>query len=149
MRQLTTTFGAAAVAGLAGLAIAGATPVMGAAEHTPDKGSAKVEHRAGTEVRPIELRACLQSHGATGVPGDERQGLALKEWISTHQDEKMLRGALTACDAAFRVSESGGPAKRGAPDCAVAAGEKPSDGLTETRKGPFKRAHLRGVAPQP
>lgn len=96
MSRLTTTLTSAAAAGLTALAVAVAATADGGG--TPaDK---KSEQREGGTT-PQALQACLQSNGATGVPGDERAGRGLKEWIAAHQDDESVRAALKACDVYF------------------------------------------------
>jgi hypothetical protein len=114
MPRVTTALCSAAAAGLTALAVTVAGPALGAGSPSggPDK---QVDHQNGPT--PQALQACLQDHGAAGVPGDERDGRALKEWIVSHQDDKSVRDALSACDVLFETQGGpGGPG--GKPGCA-------------------------------
>ena len=91
MRRLTTIITSAAAAGLTALAVAVAAAAAG--------GGTPADKQGGSA--PLELQACLESHGATGVPGEEREGRGLKEWIVAHQDDESVRAALKACDVYF------------------------------------------------
>jgi hypothetical protein len=127
MGRLTTTLTSAAAAGLTALAVTVAAPASGG-NTPPDKGAGTVEHRKGNTT-PQELQDCLQSHGATGVPGEEREGRALKEWIVTHQDDEAVRAALKACDVYFgKPAEVG---QVGKSDCSAVAGEKSKAGKSD------------------
>ena len=115
MPRMTTTVCSAAAAGLTALAVTVAGPALGAG--SPSDGPGKqVEHQNGPT--PQALQACLQEHGATGVPGEEREGRALKEWIVTHQDDAAVRDALKACDVLFEVKDGSGPGPGDKPGCA-------------------------------
>jgi hypothetical protein len=122
MGRLTTTLTSAAAAGLTALAVTVAAPASGG-DTPPDKGAGTVEHREGNTT-PQELQDCLQSHGATGVPGEEREGRALKEWIVTHQDDETVRAALKACDVYFGDQKPAQVGQVGTSDCSAVAGEK-------------------------
>jgi hypothetical protein len=124
MGRLTTRLTAAAASGLTALAVTVAVPALGD-DPAPDKGAAKVEHRE-TDTTPQELQACLVSHGATGVPGDEDEGRALKQWIVAHQGDESAKAALLACDVYFDGGKKSDHAQPGEkPDCAGPASGKP------------------------
>ena len=133
MGRLTTTLTSAAAAGLTALAVTVAAPASGG-DTPPDKGVATVEHRDGNTT-PRELQDCLQSHGATGAPGEEREGRALKEWIVAHQDDASVRAALKACDVYFDDQKSAQAGPAGKPDCARAPGEKSKAVAADKRTG--------------
>jgi hypothetical protein len=141
MGRLTTTLTATAAAGLTALAVTVAAPASGG-DTPPDKGAGTVEHREGNTT-PLELQDCLQSHGATGAPGEEREGRALKEWIVAHQDDESARAALKACDVLFGDEKpaQAGPARK--PDCAPAAGEKRTDVAAAKRMGRASAVRVR------
>ena len=142
MGRLTTTLTSAAAAGLTALAVTVAAPASGG-ETPPDKGSGTVEHREGNTT-PQELQDCLQSHGATGVPGEEREGRALKEWIVTHQDDEAVRAALKACDVYFGDQKPGQVGGAGKPDCGpVTAGEKSEAVAGAKQKGRVTAVRVR------
>ena len=122
MGRLTTTLTSAAAAGLTALVVTVAAPASGG-NTPPDKGGGTVEHREGNTT-PLELQDCLQSHGATGVPGEEREGRALKEWIVAHQDDESDRAALKACDVYFGDQKPDQVGRVGKSDCSAVAGEK-------------------------
>jgi hypothetical protein len=122
MSRLTTTLTSAAAAGLTALAVTVAAPASGD-DTPPDKGAGTVEHREGG-MAPLELQACLLGNGATGVPGEEREGRALKEWIVAHQDDDSARSALKACDVYFGDKQPHQVGTTGKPDCGPVAGEK-------------------------
>ncbi len=119
MPRVTTAVCSAAAAGLTALAVTVAGPALGAGSPPggPDK---QVEHQSGPT--PQALQACLQDHGATGVPGDERDGRALKEWIVAHQGDASVRDALKACDVFFETKDGSGPGAK--PGCASPAEPK-------------------------
>jgi len=125
MRRFTTTLSAAAASGLTALAVTVAVPALGN-DTVPDKAVTKVEHRE-SETTPLQLQACLTSHGATGVPGDEDEGRALKQWIVAHQSDESAKAALQACDVYFdagkKPNDHAGLGEK--PDCAVPASGKP------------------------
>jgi hypothetical protein len=116
---MTTAFCSAAAAGLTALAVTVAGPALGAGSPSggPDK---QVDDHPGPT--PQALQACLQDHGAKGVPGDEREGRALKEWIVAHQDDTSVRDALKACDVFFETKDGAGPGAK--PGCASPDGPK-------------------------
>jgi hypothetical protein len=122
MRGLKTTLTATAAAGVTALAIT----VTASGAGGDGGGPAKVERRTDGPT-PAALVACLQSHGATGLPSpDAGDGRALKEWIVAHQDDPAARPALKACDVWFDVKkapEGGGIDK--APCAAPAPGDEP------------------------
>ncbi len=122
MGRLTTTLTSAAAAGLTALAVTVAAPASGGGA-PPDKAAGTVEQREGNTT-PRELQDCLQSHGATGVPGDASEGRALKEWIVAHQDDESARPALKACDVYFGDRKPDQVRRAGKPDCGSVAGEK-------------------------
>jgi hypothetical protein len=122
MGRLTTTLTSTAAAGLTALALTVAAPASGG-DPLPDKGGGTVEHREGNTT-PLELQDCLQSHGATGVPGEESEGRALKEWIVAHQDDESARAALKACDVYFGDQKRDQAGRAGKPECGPAGGEK-------------------------
>lgn len=139
MGRLTTTLTSAAAAGLTALAVTVAAPASGG-NTPPDKGAGTVEHRKGNTT-PQELQDCLQSHGATGVPGEEREGRALKEWIVTHQDDEAVRAALKACDVYFgKPAEVG---QVGKSDCSAVACEKSKAVDAAKQKGRATTARVR------
>jgi hypothetical protein len=123
MPRMTTTLCSAAAAGLTALAVTVAGPALGAGS-PPGKPVKEADHQNGPT--PLALQACLQDHGATGVPGDEREGRALKEWIVAHQDDASVRDALKACDVFFDEAKDGsnGPAPGSKPGCASPAEPK-------------------------
>jgi hypothetical protein len=133
MGRLTTTLTSAAAAGLTALAVTVAAPASGG-DTPPDKEAGTVEHREGNTT-PLELQDCLQSHGATGVPGEEREGRALKEWIVTHQDVESVRAALKACDVYFGEQKPTPVGGAGKPDCAPVAGRKSTAVAAGKQKG--------------
>lgn len=141
MSRLTTPFAAAASAGLTALAVTAVAPAIGADTASPAKDGARIEHRTGPSVD--ELRACLQANGATGVPGDEREGRALKEWIVARQGDESDRAALKACDVYFDASKPGSRPAGGPTDCAAAGGKGEPDGAAAAEKG--RRVEKRGV----
>ena len=119
MRRLTTTLTSAAAAGLSALAVAVAATASGGG--TPaDK---QVQHSEGNTA-PLEFQASMQSHGATGVPGEEREGRGLKEWIVAHQDDESVRAALKACDVYFGDQKPGQARRADKVDCAPMPAEK-------------------------
>ncbi|MEA2193371.1 MAG: hypothetical protein QOI73_3492 [Solirubrobacteraceae bacterium] len=122
MGRLTTTLTSAAAAGLTALVVTVAAPASGG-DTPPDKGAGTVEHREGNTT-PQELQDCLRSHGAAGVPGEQREGRALKEWIVTHQDDEAVRAALKACDVYFGDQKPAQVGQVGKSDCSAVAGEK-------------------------
>jgi hypothetical protein len=124
MGRLRTTLTAAAASGLTALAVTVAVPALG--DDTPRaKDGANVEHHE-TDTTPQLLQACLASHGATGVPGDEDAGRALKQWIVAHQSDESAKAALRACDVYFDGGKKPGdhaqPGEK--PDCAGPASGK-------------------------
>lgn len=141
MGRLTTTLTSAAAAGLTALAVTVAAPASGG-NTPPDKGAGTVEHRKGNTT-PQELQDCLQSHGATGVPGEEREGRALKEWIVTHQDDEAVRAALKACDVYFGKKKPAEVGQVGKSDCSAVAGEKSKAVDAAKQKGRATTARVR------
>jgi hypothetical protein len=141
MGRLTTTLTSAAAAGLTALAVTVAAPASGG-NTPPDKGAGTVEHREGNTT-PQELQDCLQSHGATGVPGEEREGRALKEWIVTHQDDEAVRAALKACDVYFGEKKPAEVGQVGKSDCSAVAGEKSKAVDAAKQKGRATTARVR------
>jgi hypothetical protein len=133
MRGLTPTLTAAAAAGLTALVITVSAPASGG-DNPPDKEVTTVEHHE-SNTTPQELQTCLRDHGATGVPGDEREGRALKEWIVEHQDDQSARTALKACDVYFDGQKPGAPGPSGKPDCGPVDAEKGKAAAAAKRKG--------------
>ena len=142
MGRLTTTLTSTAAAGLTALVITVAAPASGG-NTPPDKGAGTVEHREGGNTTPLELQACLQSHGATGVPGEEREGRALKEWIVAHQDDEAARAALKACDVYFGDQKPDQVGQVGKTDCSAVAGEKSKAVDAAKRTGRATRLRVR------
>ena len=122
MGRLTTTLTSAAAAGLTALAVTVAAPASGG-DTPPGKGAGTVEHREGNTT-PQELQDCLQSQGATGVPGEQSEGRALKEWIVAHQDDQSVRAALKACDVYFGDQKPDRVGQVGKSECSAVTGEK-------------------------
>jgi hypothetical protein len=135
MGRLTTTFTSAAAAGLTALVVTVVAPAAGGDSPRAGKESATVERHEGHST-PQELQACLQDHGATGVPGEERGGRALKEWIVEHQDDESVRSALKACDVYFDEGKPGQGEPAGKADCGPAPGEKSKRDGAATRVTP-------------
>ena len=123
MGRLKTLLTAVAAAGLTALAITVAAPAAGGGGTLPEKEAGKVE-RHDTGPGPLELQSCLQSHGATGVPGDEREGRGLKEWIVGHQDDASVQDALQACDVYFEGEKPDRVEQAAKPDCGPVEADK-------------------------
>jgi len=123
MTRLTTTLTSAAAAGLTALAVTVAAPASGG-DTPPDKEAGTVEHREGG-MSAQELQTCLLENGATGVPGEEGEGRALKEWIVAHQNDDSARAALKACDVYFGDEKPDQVGPTGKPDCGPVTVDKP------------------------
>lgn len=121
MGRFTTTLTSAAAAGLTALAVTVAAPAIGddGENGKTDTAGGKVEHRDGPT--PQGLKACLERHGATGVPAwDADEGRALKQWIVAHQSDASAKTALQACDVYFDGKKPGSGTRddKGAVVCA-------------------------------
>ena len=122
MTRLTTTLTSAAAAGLTALAVTVAAPASGG-DTPPDKEAGTVEHREGG-MSAQELQTCLLENGATGVPGEEGEGRALKEWIVAHQNDDSARAALKACDVYFGTQKPDQVRRADKVECAPMPAEK-------------------------